>query len=289
VRKAEAYALSLDDPDHPGAMARTEGFEHWAAQNTALKPSLIALPNDWAGLDSGVCRISKHNKELEVCATQTTDPPTKRVVIVGDSHLQQYIAALRPIAEDRNWQISVMLKGACPFSTTADAMPGDKGCIDWNAAAAQEIIDMRPDMVFTLATRNVRVGLTEETPAGFLAQWRAMKEAEIPVFAIRDNPRYDYSPSICANTYGAEAPQCSVQRAEILAPQPPYAHITDLPPNVSFLDFSDYFCTEDLCPPAIGNVLIYIDNNHLTATYMTTMSPIVAKAIDSAQPPQDPH
>ena len=25
--------------------------------------------------------------------------------------------------------------------------------------------------------------------------------------------------------------------------------IEDLPSNTSFLDFSDYFCTEDLCPP----------------------------------------
>nr|WP_280949618.1 hypothetical protein [Saccharomonospora piscinae] len=30
-----------------------------------------------------------------------------------------------------------------------------------------------------------------------------------------------------------------------------------------------------MCPPVIGNVLVYMDDNHVTATYLETMSPIV--------------
>ena len=56
----------------------------------------------------------------------------------------------------------------------------------------------------------------------------------------------------------------------------------DLPGDVSFVDLSVCSCVVDVCPPAIGNVLVYLDDNHLTATYLTTMSAVLADAIDAA-------
>ena len=39
------------------------------------------------------------------------------IVVVGDSHMQQYLAALDQVAKRRNWEVIAMNKGACPFST----------------------------------------------------------------------------------------------------------------------------------------------------------------------------
>lgn len=129
--------------------------------------------------------------------------------------------------------------------------------------------------MFTLATRDVRAGLTEQTPAGFVRRWRELDQAGIPVLAVRDNPRFDYSPPECATTYGTDA----AQRADLLAPDPPYQHIPDLPGNVTFLNFSNYYCTADVCPPVVGNVLVYLDHNHTSATFMATLSPIAERTI----------
>lgn len=275
VRKAQTYASLVADPDHPGALVRQPGFEFWGNEDAALVPSLVSLPHDFAAIEGATCVRSSRNNNLDVCSSPVTAPATKRIVVVGDSHMQQYLAALSPIARRHNWQIIHMLKGACPFSVDADAMPGDRVCIQWNADAAAEIIRLKPDLVFTNGSRNVRVGLTEHTPAGFVAQWRKLEEAEIPVLAVRDNPRHSFFPPQCATTHDRKAPQCSVPRADLLAPQPPYSLIEDLPNNVSFVDFSDYFCTEDICPPTIGNVHVYLDDNHVSGTYMGTMAPIV--------------
>ena len=279
ARKARTYASLVADPDHPGALARQPGFEFWGSEDAAVVPSLVALPRDFAAIEGATCTRAPHNNVLEVCSSPVSPPAAKRIVVVGDSHMQQYLAALAPIARRHNWQVVHMLKGACPFSVNADAMPGDRDCVKWNADAAQEIIRTKPDAVFTNGSRNVRVGLTEETPAGFVAQWRKLEEAEIPVIAVRDNPRHSFSPPQCAATHGREAPQCSVPRADLLAAEAPYSLIEDLPSNTTFLDFSDYFCTEDLCPPVIGNVQVYLDDNHVSGTYMGTMSPIVEEAL----------
>ncbi|MFE0021105.1 acyltransferase family protein [Amycolatopsis sp. NPDC059021] len=279
TKKAD-FSIDLDDPAHPGAQARSPEAPKPVTPSTVVPP-MIAIPNDWGGIADAACVKSARDQDLEMCTSKTTGTPAKRIVAVGDSHVQQYLAALKPLAEQHNYQITFMLKGACPFSTTSDAMPGDKGCTDWNAAAAQEILALRPDAVFTLASRDVRAGLTEQTPPGFVAQWRNLDRAGIPVVAVRDNPRFDFSPAACVESRGRKAPECSVRRDRLFAPIPPYRKAAGVPPNVSFLDFSGYFCGT-LCNPVVGNVLVYMDDNHVTATFMTTLSPALDQAMTSA-------
>ena len=88
-------------------------------------------------------------------------------------------------------------------------MPGNRECVKWNADAAEEIIRMKPDAVFTNGSRNVRAGLTEETPSGFIAQWRKLEKAEIPVIAAREPETLLLPTAVCrhARTRGA-AMQC---------------------------------------------------------------------------------
>lgn len=68
---------------------------------------------------------------------------------------------------------------------------------------------------------------------------------------------------------------CTAPPAELPAPEPPRPAIPDVPPNVSFADFSDYICEDETCPPIIGNVFVYLDSNHLSSTYATTMASFV--------------
>ncbi len=269
------------DLDHPGALALRPGFSYAGAPDATLEPPMIAIAGDWAVVGED-CRTSARNDELQICSTLSDGDPLRRVVVVGDSHAGQYVAALRPIAERRNWRITAILKGACPFSTDSDGYPGEQSCLDWNAAAVAEIVELRPDAVLTIATRDVRVGLTEYTPQGFVQQWRALDEAGIPVLAVRDNPRFDYSPPECVQTFGRGALACDVPRAELFAAEPPYRRLIDTPPNVTFLDFSDSMCVRSSCPPEIGNVLVYMDDNHLSATYQASMADFVEQAISSA-------
>ncbi|MEU6645629.1 acyltransferase family protein [Saccharomonospora sp. NPDC046836] len=269
-----AFAFVPDDPAYPGAKALHSATVAATAE-APLMPPFAALPEQFAFFDEHECGQAARHPELVVCATQTVGEPARRIVVAGDSHSQQYNAALRPIARERNWQIISMGRGGCPFSTDSDAQSGDEACVSWNAAVADEIIELRPDAVFTMATRDVRVGLTEWTPPGYVAQWRRVADAGIPVVAVRDTPRYDTPPSVCVEKRGATDPECSTPRADLLATDPPYAALADLPPNVYFLDFSDYFCTVDVCPPVVGNVLVYLDDNHVTAAYMETLSGIL--------------
>ena len=71
------------------------------------------------------------------------------------------------------------------------------------------------------------------------------------------------------------ADSCGVERAAVYASAPPWAHLPDVPPNVRFLDIADRVCGPDRCPAVIGNVLVYLDDNHLTASYSASMAPLI--------------
>lgn len=269
----------VGDTQHPGAMALVTG----SVKSAPLLPTAVSVLDDWDNETGWNCSPIPTFAESNICV-QPVQNPAKKVVIVGDSHIQQFGAALRPIAEKYHWQLISMLRGACPFSTASETDPNQPGCVEWNNAAVQEIADLKPDAVVTLASLNVMPGLTEHTPPGFPAQWKRVTDMGIPVLAVRDNPRFNFSMPDCIQHNGIASPICTFDRDDIYAPVPPYEKIADLPADVNFLDTADAICTATTCPPVVGNVLVYMDDNHLTRSYATTMAgriedPVVA-AID---------
>ncbi|QJY44849.1 acyltransferase family protein [Pseudonocardia broussonetiae] len=245
-----------------------------------LLPAPAGVTEDWVRLEQWDCAPLR-GIAWDACRLPVEDEPERRIVLVGDSHVQQLAGALVPIAERSGWQLISMVLGACPYSTASevDKGAGEQACLDWNEAAAAEIADLRPDAVVTLASRDVRPGLTEQTPVGFVERWRQLDDLGIPVLAVRDNPRFDYSPADCIQQLGRGSVVCGVAREEVYSPEPPYAQLGDVPPNVSFLDIADAVCDDALCPAERGNVLVYMDDNHLTATFSTSMAPLLEDRI----------
>lgn len=267
---------TLGSDRHPGALALGADVEL-----DDLLPAPAAVNEDWVRIEHWEC-AQLRLFPTEACRQPVVGEPDRRIVVVGDSHMQQLTGALVPIAEQANWELISIMFGACPFSTSSEVMADEQSCLDWNEAAAAEIADIRPDAVVTLASRDVRTGLTEQTPPGFVERWWQLNDLGIPVLAVRDNPRFDYSPPDCVQQLGRGAPECGVARAEVYAPEPPWALRDDVPPNVTFLDLSDALCADALCPVEVGNVLVYMDDNHLTASFTTSMAPVLEGKVRAA-------
>lgn len=276
-------AGEVGDIRYPGALALAAGDPEPAP----LLPPPVSVTDDWVRIENWDC-APMARFPMDAC-TRPVEAPQRRIVVVGDSHAQQLSGALVPIADRHGWQLTVIARGACPFSTASEVVADEPDCLAWGDAAAAEIADLHPDAVVTLASRDVRAGMTEQTPAGFVARWQQLAQLGIPVLAIRDNPRFDRSMPDCVQSSGVQQaaddpalPVCGVERAAVYAPEPPWTHLPDVPSNVRFLDIADRVCGPDLCPAVIGNVLVYLDDNHLTASYSTSMSPLVESDVLAA-------
>jgi peptidoglycan/LPS O-acetylase OafA/YrhL len=267
----------LGGPENPGAVALVDG----APEPGPLLPAPVSVSRDWVRVDGWDC-APLAGFRTDVCAQPVELPPERRIVVVGDSHLQQFTGALVPLAVQHGWQLITMFQGACPFSTASEVDPANAECVAANDAAAAEIAALRPDAVVTLATRDVRSGRTEQTPSGFVERWAELDELDIPVLAVRDNPRFDHSVPDCVRRQGRDAQACGADRDDVYAPEPPYALREDVPAGVTFLDLADVVCDETRCPAEIGNVLVYLDDNHLTAAYAATLALVIEDQVLAA-------
>ena len=215
---------TVGDLSYPGALALRDDPAAAPADPGTLLPPLASVQQDWNRIERWDCTPMR-TFPMDACAMprpEGADPvPAKRIVVVGDSHAQQLSAALVPLAQANDWQLIDIVRGACPFSTVSEIDPDDIDCSAWLAAAADTIRDLRPDAVVTLASRDVRVGLTEQTPAGFVEQWRRLDEDGIPVLAIRDNPRFDTPMPDCVHRNGTDPAACGADRAALYSPNPP--------------------------------------------------------------------
>ncbi|MPY80091.1 MAG: acyltransferase family protein [Actinophytocola sp.] len=278
----KASAQQSDTTQHPGALVMTEAAEEQSSYDEEPIPSMLAIPNEQAQLTGARCETVSGGPGVEICRSPNAGTATARIVIVGDSHAQSLVGAFDPLVKKNDWQIIVMRRPGCPFSVKSELFPNRGSCVAWNKTVVPEITRLRPDAVVAMGTYQVRAGLKERLPDGFVAQWRKLHAAGIPVVAIRDNPRYDYSPTECVDEKVTDELDCGGMRSEHYHDVPPYRNRMDIPPNVRFVDLSDLYCDDYVCPPIIGNVRVYRDENHITQTYMSTMSPMVEKRVKHA-------
>lgn len=271
---------AVGDVDHPGAMAMDAGFKYEGDDDdVTVVPSPVALPKDWGSVANADCRkLVRFDPKASKCTSRSNGAPAKRIMVIGDSHSEQYLSAFNELAAKNHWQITAMLMGACPFSTRSEISPGNHACEGFNREALRQIKADKPDLVVSMASMEVHKGLQERTPKGMVEAWQKVNDLGVPVAAIRDSPRYESSPPACAEKRGADDPSCAGKRHEFLADEAPYEKY-EKPDDTHFLDFSDYFCTEKLCPPVVGNVYVYMDDNHLSATFLRTLSPVLDRKL----------
>jgi len=192
--------VALGDPSHPGALALNPGAlaaDHVVDGDPAapVEPSLARLQDDWADYRDGCAPVADHPVLEECVPVRAEGEPQRRVTLVGDSHMQQILPALEPLAREQHWEVRTLVRARCPFSTASETDPGDASCVEWNQAAIEHLAAAPPDAVVVSASRDVRQGLTEQTPEGFVAAWQRLDAAGVPVVAVRDNPPFYHRPA----------------------------------------------------------------------------------------------
>lgn len=64
----------------------------------------------------------------------------------------------------------------------------------------------------------------------------------------------------------------------------PLLERTDLPESFVAIDLSGSLCGPERCEPVVGNVTVYRDGSHLTATYAQTLTRALRAALAEQAP-----
>ncbi|MEE2521234.1 acyltransferase family protein [Pseudarthrobacter sp. J75] len=245
-------------------------------------PAPAALAEDWAGIHQPcVDANATEDPILEGCRQQLPDGPvTKRIVVLGDSHAQQYLAALAPIAAQRGWELVTLLMPACRFG--AESPERNDECNAYNNASAAYVLEHQPDAVFTVASLTHEEAPYETEVPGYLEGIQPFADAGIEIVGIRDNPRFTTDVAECAQQNGPDAPECGAPISESLADVSPLDGYAGKVDGLHLMDLSDFICANGVCPAVVGNVYVYKDDNHLTRTYVESMIPMFEQRLLAA-------
>ena len=279
-KQYDARPISADNPDYPGALALEDGFQYAGQPKVPLYPGMLAVQHDTASVYSDGCYGPDVEWERANCIYGDRGS-ARTLALIGASHSVHWLPALDLIAKKHGWRIVVLTKSNCLFSDN-DEVEDDQYCRQWNERALAILLEDRPQVVFTTATRGV--GAAEHVPPGFVGKWDKLRTAGIQVVAVRDTPWMQFWVPECLDMKRNDSASCSQAKAKLLAERNPVLDLDERPPNVNFIDMTEYFCDKAICPPVIGNVIVYLDDSHITSTYSRTLAPMLSRKLAGALP-----
>ncbi|MEU7765723.1 acyltransferase family protein [Nocardia sp. NPDC049190] len=272
---------SLDPIHYPGAEALVGGAHTPKART---RPTVYEAPADLAYPARDGCIADWDTRDVITCSYGDVNAE-HTMAVVGSSHAEHWVPALDVLGHEHSFRIDVYLKMGCPLTVAAE--PTYKGeaipdCRDWSVEVIDRLGVDRPEWVFTTATRP-RDDLGDETPADYLDVWNQLAERGLNVLAIRDTPwlRRDgvrYRAIDCLAQQGDRI-SCGMSRAAALNTINPALESAAAFPNVFPLDLSDAVCEHDVCAVTEGNILIYHDEHHLTASYSRSLAPELGRQL----------
>jgi hypothetical protein len=266
----------------PGAAALSPENAGKPTPAATIIPAPAAMKHEWADID-GLCTGDNVPEDpLLAGCLQNSHPEvvTKRIVVLGDSHAQQYMAALGPIAKQHGWEVVTLLKGNCRFGAESPERHAD--CNAFNRASADYVLKHRPDAVFTVASLTHKQAPFETEVPGYMDGIRPFTDAGMDVVGIRDNPRFSNNMPECVQKHGPAAPECNPPLNESLAASSPLDAYEGKVSRLFLMDMSDFICAGGICPAVVGNVYVYKDDNHLTKTYVQSMIPMFERRLLAA-------
>jgi len=216
------------------------------------------------------------------------------IVITGDSHVAAWFGAFDEAGKANGWKIVTVTKRGCPTAdvrvysgATGQSDTPYRACNTWRENAIQYISDLQPDLVvFPMLTRRNVVGRSgasaiREWGDGLARTLDAVGASGAKLLVIGDTPKSngDEIPG-CVSSHRKDIKRCGNSRVRavrddrlaVLAETAPLHHAT-------YVDPSNWFCTETFCPAVIGNLVVYRDTSHLTDSYARYRAPQIAQAI----------
>ena len=241
------------------------------------RPALEACLIRWLGVESGACRYGS--------ATSHTT-----VALFGDSHALQWFPALDHAARVRHWQLESLTKTTCPpvqlsFWSPVLGRPY-RECDRWRANVLQRIRTERPSLVVLGAARHygdVYHFKMYGRPwiAGLARMVRQVRAtgARVVVLGPTPKPRLDVPDCLAGHLRDASA--CTTPRAVAVNTAGMAAERRAvLRAGGAYLDLTPWLCTRATCAVEVGNLLAYRDDNHLTTSYTTWLSPLLGYELD---------
>ncbi len=248
-------------------------------------------------MDHGCWAGRGGRRAASACAFGAATTPTT-LALLGDSHAEHWLGGLDVAGRTNQWQVDVQVMGGCPVADlrglASDAtLRRFSECSRFLETMTARIIEKRPravvlsnfDAYLRVPGGDQREYQVDERAwtEGLRRTYQRFSHAGIPVVVMRGTPRVPF-----------DVPSCLSRRAERL----PFATDCQFVPNhtlavrarraqdiaargldVHFIDMNDVVCPTKPCTTQRGPLVVFTDDNHLTATFSRSVGAVLGQRL----------
>ncbi|CAH0153735.1 acyltransferase family protein [Rhodococcoides fascians] len=247
-----------------------------------LKPDLLSAAGDLPAVYGQECNADFLETSAKVCRGGDARA-TRSIVLYGDSHAAQWFPALDRIGHIENLSVLSYTKSSCPsidvdvWNASLDRPYSE--CDIWRDNVLREIAKTSPEIVVVSNFQFdeiVSPSLSEAIDAGVSGLLAGLPSSSA-VFSLEDNPRFLTSPVDCLALNLDDVKPCFVNYQDgISSLRLALERKFFVRQGASVITTRNWFCPGDVCSPIQGDLLLYRDRHHITATYAAQMADVLA-------------
>ncbi|MET0928806.1 MAG: SGNH hydrolase domain-containing protein [Aeromicrobium sp.] len=273
--------------------------------SAAIRPDPATADADKpAGYRNG-CHLGKGPTTPKGCVYGDTTA-RRTMTLVGDSKARQWLPTLDRYGKARKWRIVAHTKSACSFSQADLPLPGSsrryRACMTWNDKVRAQLRRDPPRVVvvalynkYARSSKAARTGPERRAAMlkGLRSSWRSAIRSGSQVVVLNSSPYigtpYPGHPSWeapdCVAAHRADPQACAVPALPALTARSVWSQgerdraVRGLG-RIDVVDLNPTLCGPETCPVVIGDVLVYRDTHHLTATAARWLYPYLRNRLD---------
>jgi peptidoglycan/LPS O-acetylase OafA/YrhL len=230
-----------------------------------------------------------HSAIVKICAFGPSDAP-HTAVAMGDSIGLQWFPALAGVFDRPGWRLLVVTKSSCPMVDEPIFYPriGRQytECSEWRKDALARVAEIAPDLVILGSTFTYDFSQTQWIE-GTERVLKALADAH-RIDILRSTPLLPFDGPACLaprswlHTMLAGKNVCVASLRDAKADnvyhwlQTAAARV----PNVTVLDMTDVVCPSGQCRAEQNGLVVFRDQQHLSAEFARSLEPIMAKRLN---------
>ncbi len=263
-------------------------------KNSSQFQAFARIVNDQPALYRQGCRADFTESTPIECVFGETQKPSATLVLFGDSHAAQWFPPLVQISNKRRWQLITFIKSSCPAmnlpSYNAALGREETECGIWRNRVLNEISKIKPTAVvvgsFSKYVQPKRPDLdltSNQWESGTYQTLSRLSFVAKEVIVMRDTPviginvPFALAEAEWKHRPKPRAPELSRTDSESVfkAEKAAGDHFA----NVTFIDLSGAICETSSCSLVKDGLVVYRDQNHLSASFARYLTPYLADAL----------
>jgi peptidoglycan/LPS O-acetylase OafA/YrhL len=247
-----------------------------------LTPSIANSRNDQPISSKNGCHANYPAIEQGTCVFGEPQG-LHTLVLVGDSHAQQWLPAFDKVGKALHWKVISWTKAACPIATvtvtTRVLGRAFTECNAWRDKTLAKIRLLKPDLV--VMSQSDLVPGTQFSNS----QWadatvttvNRIRSNGTPIVFIMDTPVPSGNVPDCVARHLSSVSKCNFPRANSyrFAGRHEQVKASLKLAKVTTVEPIDLFCSTTACPVVVGNLLVYRDEAHISTPYSRWLAPMV--------------